>query len=112
MGKSRILNTTSPRRSQYGYLLEIPILLVAVGLVVATLFPRLPPLGQKMLVSVAALPVLYSLYYMIIAPGWMPGNERVKPMLRFLAFLLLALMIVTAVAMFVLGEGGGIDTHE
>jgi hypothetical protein len=93
---------------QYGYLLEIPLLLVAVGLLVAILFPKLPPMGQKVLVSVAALPVLYSLYYVIVTPGWMPGNEpgneRLKPTLRLLTFLLLAVMIVACVAFFVLGE--------
>ncbi|WP_186405705.1 hypothetical protein [Candidatus Accumulibacter aalborgensis] len=70
----------------------------------AALFPNLPPLGQKVLVGVATLPVLYSLYYMIVTPGWMPGNERFKPILRLSAFLLLAATIVTGVTIFVFGE--------
>lgn len=89
---------------QHGYLLEIPILLFVVGVAVAILFPNLSLAGQKVLIGVAALPVLYALYYMIVAPGWLARNGRLEPTLRVLAFLLLTVMIVSGVAMIVLSE--------
>ena len=71
----------------------------------SVLFPILPPLGRKILISISALPVLYALYYMIVIPGWMPRNGgHIKPVLRFLAFLVLAVTIVAGVLMFVLSE--------
>ena len=93
-----------PRRLQDGYLLEVPVLLMVVGMIVAALFPNLPPPGQKVLVSGAVLPVLYSLHYMIVTPGWMPGIECFKPIWRLSAFLLLAALVVTGVTIFVLGD--------
>jgi hypothetical protein len=68
------MNVPSPRRLQYGYLLEIPIMLMVGGAVVATLFFHLPPVGQKVLVCGMALPLLCCLYYVIVAPGWMADN--------------------------------------
>lgn len=98
------MNVPSPRRLQYGYLLEIPIMLMVGGAVVATLFFHLPPVGQKVLVCGMALPLLCCLYYVIVAPGWMADNDHLKPTLRLLAFLLLTAMIGTGVSIIVLGE--------
>ena len=98
------MNIPSPRRLQYGYLLEIPIMLMVGGAVVATLFFHLPPVGQKVLVCGMALPLLCCLYYVIVAPGWMADKAHLKPTLRLLAFLLLTAMIGTGVSIFVLGE--------
>ena len=98
------MNVPSPRRLQYGYLLEIPIMLMVGGTVVATLFFHLPPVGQKVLVSGMALPLLCCLYYVIVAPGWMADNDHLKPTLRLLAFVLLTAMIGTGVSIIVLGE--------
>ncbi len=95
------------RRPQRGYLLEIPILVMGVGMVVALLLPHLAPVGRKVLISIAALPVLFCLYYMIVIPGWTPNHSgRLKPPWNLLAFLLLAALIVTGVVMFVLGDNG------
>ena len=98
------MNVPSPRRLQYGYLLEIPIMLMVGGAVVATLFFHLPPVGQKVLVCGMALPLLCCLYYVIVAPGWMADNDPLKPTLRLLAFVLLTAMIGTGVSIIVLGE--------
>lgn len=98
------MNVPSPRRLQYGYLLEIPIMLMVGGAVVATLFFHLPPVGQKVLVCGMALPLLCCLYYVIVAPGWMADKAHLKPTLRLLAFLLLTAMIGTGVSIIVLGE--------
>ena len=98
------MNVPSPRRLQYGYLLEIPIMLMVGGAVVATLFFHLPPVGQKVLVCGMALPLLCCLYYVIVAPGRMADNDHLKPTLRLLAFVLLTAMIGTGVSIIVLGE--------
>ena len=98
------MNVPWPSRLQYGYLLEIPIMLMVGGAVVATLFFHLPPVGQKVLVCGMALPLLCCLYYVIVAPGWMADKAHLKPTLRLLAFLLLTAMIGTGVSIFILGE--------
>lgn len=99
------MNSLSSRRLQRGYLLEIPILLMVVGVVMSILIPNLPPLGQKILISIAAAPILFGLYYMIVIPGWMPGDDgRLKWPWNLLVFLLLAAAIVVGVVMFVLGS--------
>jgi hypothetical protein len=70
----------------------------------AFLFPRLSTLGRKTLVALAALPVLFCLYYMIVIPGWQPSSRgRLKPPWSVLAFLILAAIIVVGVVTFVLG---------
>ena len=99
---------TPPTRSpQRGYLIEIPILLMVVGMVVALLLPHLAPAGRKVLISIAALPILFCLYYMIVIPGWTPNpGGRLKPPWNLLAFLLLAALIVSGVVMFVVGHNG------
>ena len=90
------------RRRQYGYLFEIPLLLLVAVLGVSFLFPHLSPVGRKNLIGIAALPILFCLYYMIVIPGWTPNHSgRLKPPWNLLAFLLLAAMIVTGVVMFV-----------
>lgn len=99
--------TPPARWRQRGYLLEIPILLMVVGMVVALLLPHLAPVGRKVLISIAALPVLFCLFYMIVIPGWTPNaSGRLKPPWSVLAFLLLAALIVTGVVMFVLSDNG------
>jgi len=95
----------SSRQLQCGYLLEIPILVVVVVGVMSIIIPKLPPLGQKILICIATVHILFGLYYMIVIPGWMPGDKgRLKPPWNLLAFLLLAAVIVAGVVMFVLGQ--------
>lgn len=93
---------SSPQR-QGGYLMEVPLLFMAVMVVLAILFPRLSPLGQKILISLAAIPIIFVLYYMIIIPGWQPGdNARLRPPWNWLVFLLSVTLLVTVVLLFVL----------
>jgi hypothetical protein len=102
------LKNLSPRRKQCGYLLEIPILFVVVLLVVSVLLPRLSPLGQKILIIIAAIPILFALFYMIVVPGWMPSDKgRLRPPWNWLVFLLIAIPIIAVVVMIVLGSGHG-----
>lgn len=97
----------SSRRSQNGYLIEIPILLVLVVIVSSILMPNLPPLGQQVLLGIAALPVLFGLYYMIVIPGWTPDRSRgLKPPWSVFVFLLVALPVVAGVVMFIYNSAG------
>lgn len=90
-------------RHQVGYLLEIPILLVVVALGMSFLLPHLSPVVRKIAISIAALPVLFCLFYMIVTPGWQPDTRgRLKPPWNLLVFLLVAAMIVAFVVMFIL----------
>lgn len=91
-------------RRQSGYLLEVPILLVLVVLGATFLFPQMSPVGRKILVAIAALPILFCLHYMIVTPGWQPDTRgRLRPPWNLMAFLLVAAVIVAGVVMFVLG---------
>ena len=98
------MNNISPHQRQGGYLFEIPLLLVLVLIVVAILVPHLSVIGRKILISIAAVPVLFALFYMIVIPGWMPGNRfRLGPILRWMVFLLASILIVSVVVMMDLG---------
>lgn len=92
---------TLPHR-QLGYLMEIPILLAVVVLGVVFLLPMLPPVGRKVLMVVAAFPVLLCLYYMIVIPGWRPNPSRLSQTTRMVLFIGAAIAIVASVVMIVL----------
>lgn len=98
------MNKHSSRQFQRGYLMEIPILFVVVVVVLSILFPNLPPWGQKTLIAIAAVPILFFLFYMIVIPGWTPGyGGRLKWPWNWLVFLLVAMPIITVVVLIVLG---------
>lgn len=89
---------------QRGYLLEVPILIMVVVVILSILVPNLPPLGRKILLCIAAIPILFGLYYMIVIPGWMPSDKaRLRPPWNLLVFLLLAAVIISGVVMFAIG---------
>ena len=90
-------------RRQRGYLMEIPILLAAVALGVALLFPALSPIGRKILLVAAVFPVLFCLYYMIVIPGWRPHPSRITQKARLAIFVCVAMGVAAGVIMFVLG---------
>jgi len=70
-------------------------MLIILLLALAILAPRLPLIGQKVLIGVAVVPIVFGLFYMIVAPGWVPGNSgRVRRALRMALFLGLAAAIV------------------
>lgn len=94
----------SSRRHERGYLLEVPLLLVAVVLVVSIVLPKLPPLGQKILLALAAIPVLFALFYMIVTPGWQPDTRgRLRFPWNWIVFLLIAGLIVSGVLAMLFG---------
>jgi hypothetical protein len=91
------------RRSQRGYLREIPLLLLVVALVLAVLLPRLSPGARKLALAAAALPAVAALYYMIVVPGWLPETRAGRRRgWRLAMFLGCTAAIVAAVAAFIL----------
>jgi hypothetical protein len=96
-------NLVPSRRSQRGYLLEIPLILLALVLALVLIMPRLPVMGQKVLLGVGTVPTLMGLYYLIVLPGWTPGTVlRGRAAWRMALFLGCAAAIVAAVCAFML----------
>jgi hypothetical protein len=94
---------SSPRRSQRGYLLEIPVILFVLVIALSLLVPRLSLIGQKIAIGIAAIPIVFCLFYVIVAPGWVPGtHRRGLGVWRVALFLGCAAAIVTGVAAFIL----------
>ncbi len=102
---SPMTNNKSPRRSQCGYLLEIPIILFILVIVLSFVIPRLPLIGQRLVIAISAIPIGLCLFYMIIVPGWAPGSHRRGiSAWRVALFLGCAAVIATGVGAFVLGR--------
>ena len=92
------------RRRQDGYLLEVPILIAAALLVLSVLFPALPPIGQKILLCIVAAAITLGLYYMIVIPGWMPGDKgRLRAPWNMVAFAVVAALIAAVTVAILLG---------
>jgi hypothetical protein len=67
------------RRLQSGYMLEVPLIMVAVGIVLAIAVPKLSVVPAKVLVVIGTLIWIGGLYYMIVIPGWRPNNTSHSP---------------------------------
>ena len=84
------------RYSQAGYLVEIPIIVMAVGVALAVLLPVLPKTAGKVLVAAAAVVIIFGLYYMIVIPGWRPADTLrlhwPRSLIVFIAVVLLILL--------------------
>ena len=87
----------SSRRSQLGYLIEIPIILFITAILLGILMPNLPDLAGKVVLVVVALVWVAGLYYMIIIPGWRPGSSNPTPLSKFFR-----LILFIAIAIFIL----------
>jgi hypothetical protein len=96
--------TVNARRKQSGYLLEIPLIMAIVGMALAIVVPKLPGLPGKVLVAAGALVWIGGLFYMIVMPGWQPGNApRLRRPWSLLVFLGLALLIGLAAGAMIFG---------
>lgn len=90
------------RRFQEGYLLEIPLLLAFVLVLVLIIIPHLPKWGMKLLLVLAAGPVLFCLHYMIVTPGWQPEARPIPPPWNKILFIAVAVLLAVGLAAFVL----------
>lgn len=82
-------------KKQSGYLLEVPLILSLTLIVLAALLPALSKPATKVL-SLLTSPIIIScLYYMIVTPGWQPGQRIFlsKP-LRLVIFFIVSGIIV------------------
>lgn len=92
------------RRSQSGYLMEIPLIMAAVGVLLAIAIPHFPIALGKGLLVLGALVWIGGLYYMIVIPGWQPGRRSYGGRAwRLGLFLLLAGLLSFAAGAYVLG---------
>lgn len=72
-------------------------------LALAILAPRLSLIGQKVMIGAAALPIAFCLFYMIVAPGWVPGSTGLAwRALRVALFVGLAAAILAGAGAFIL----------
>jgi hypothetical protein len=91
------------RRFQRGYLREIPIVLLILLVALSLAIPRLPSIGRKIAIAAAVVPILGCLFYMIITPGWRPGDEaRRRSAWRLTLFLGCAAVIIAGAGAFML----------
>jgi len=88
------------RGLQAGYLLEVPIIVMVVGVGLAVLVPNLPPLGQKIAVMLGALVLIACAYYMIVIPGWQPGATRLRTPWNLVVFSMVAALLAFAAGAF------------
>lgn len=92
------------RRSEAGYLYEIPCGVLVVVVLLALVLPLLPLLAAKVVVVLAALAVVVGLYYMMVIPGWQPAataERRSGWPWNLVKFVLVALVIAAATTAFV-----------
>jgi hypothetical protein len=96
------LKQVASRRSQRGYLFEIPLVLLVLLLALALILPRVPVIVQKLLLAVATVPTLFCFYYLIVAPGWTAtAVPRTRAVWRLALFLTCAAAVIGAVAAFI-----------
>jgi len=91
------------RRSQSGYLMEIPLIMAVVGVLLAVLIPHLSIALRKGLLVLGTLVWIGGLYYMIVIPGWQPGERSDRSRVwRLGLFVLLAGLCSFVVGAYVL----------
>jgi hypothetical protein len=80
---------------QAGYLLEIPLMMVAVGMLLAIFLPILPNIIGKIVFVIGVLVWIAGLYYMIVIPGWQPDtNTRLRHPWNSIVFTIIAALLV------------------
>jgi len=61
---------------QAGYLLEVPLILMATAIILALLLPSIDGITRQIALTVGVLICTGCLYYMILTPGWRPDDGR------------------------------------
>lgn len=79
---------------QRGFLLEVPLLMTVAAVVVALLFPRLSGWQANSVLVIAAGIWLAGLYYLLILPGWQPGQSHRFPRGRMVVFAVAAALVL------------------
>lgn len=92
------------KKQQTGYLLEVPLLIMVVGMLLAILLPILPKIIGKILLVVGILIWIAGSYYMLIIPGWQPdvyASQRLRFPWNWLAFIAMSAFLVFVTGMYV-----------
>lgn len=90
------------KNRQAGYMVEVPLLLLAVALVLSILVPKLPIVIGKIVVVAGALAWIGGLYYMIVVPGWRPGSSpRMGRFWRLAVFFVVSGLLIFGVGAYV-----------
>ncbi len=78
---------------QAGYLLEVPLILMATAIILALLLPSISGVTRQIALTIGVLICTGCLYYMILTPGWRPdyGRGRLPLWRRILWFGLVVL---------------------
>jgi hypothetical protein len=89
-------------RFQRGYLYEIPTVLLVLLLALALILPGLSVFGQKVLLGVSIVPILYCLFYVIVRPGRTAARiQRGYAYGRLAFFLACAIAATVLIAFFI-----------
>ena len=88
----------STHTRQAGYLLEVPVILVATAIVLALLLPALTGIVRQLILSLGILIYVGCFYYILLTPGWQPEQDtgRLPPWRRILSFGLVATVALGA----------------
>ncbi len=101
------MNGINLKRLQAGYMHEIPMIMLAAGVVLSIVSRWVPPVPGKVLMVAWALTWIGGLYYIIIVPGWSPGHQsKAHQVVRWIIFLLLAAVLSFIAGAYVLGVTG------
>ncbi|MEK8022408.1 MAG: hypothetical protein AAB229_01235 [Candidatus Hydrogenedentota bacterium] len=93
----------SSGHSETGYMYEYPLILVGTAVLLSVILPHLSRTAAQITIVIAAIPVIVSLHYMIITPGWQPGAGRLGRPWNWIVFLISTAAILSGIALFFIG---------
>lgn len=86
-------------------MMEVPLIMLAAGVVLAVALPRVPPGWGKVLMIAGTLIWIGGLYYMIVIPGWLPDQSRMRLAWRWMLFLVFAAALIFIAGAYVIAVG-------
>lgn len=87
---------------QRGYLLEIPLILIVTGILLAILIPILPKVATQLLVIIGTIIFISGFYYIIVIPGWQPSASQLGRIGKLTIFVIISLLIILFTTLFLI----------
>jgi hypothetical protein len=87
---------------QRGYLLEVPLIVMVIGILLAILIPILPKVASKVFEVISAIILIAAFYYMIVIPGWQPNASRLGQRGKLITFSIISLLIILFTVLFLI----------
>lgn len=87
---------------QRGYLLEIPLIIMITGILLAILMPILPKIATKILAVIGAIIFIAGFYYIIVIPGWQPNASQLGRIGKLIIFSIISLLIILFTVLFLI----------